>query len=332
MFNSQFSPLVVTLTCIYTAGMGIFTILFLIFFIINWKNVRPYLKYGLWLGCISIGLDIFILVITPSAWGVSLLLGLFLEPLILIRLIGFTALGTFYCAEKGYPSLPILLRKFKKSGTQPDAVNVSQEPAESPLPVEEIEMQEPQIVASTAEDIPSVEEIKLPEEIKKKPPVDVLLEINWKHYFLTVSGAVLIAILYSTILFLLVRPSTSELIQTAFGKAGALDTKVTVQSILVVLEFAIAEELFFRLGIQSFLVRHLKLTDQTYWIAIVITAALWTVGHAGTLNPEWVKLAQIFPIGLMLGWLFKKYGAESTILVHGLFNVIFSFMAVYLIH
>ena len=88
------------------------------------------------------------------------------------------------------------------------------------------------------------------------------------------------------------------------------------------MEFAIGEEIIFRLGIQSFLVKYLKLEGQSYWIAILITSALWTIGHAGTLQPEWVKLAQIFPVGLMLGWLFRKYGAESTILAHGLFNIL----------
>ncbi len=59
-----------------------------------------------------------------------------------------------------------------------------------------------------------------------------------------------------------------------------------------------------------------------YATAIVLTAALWSLGHVGALNPDWVKLAQIFPLGLALGWLYRRQGTESTIMVHALFNVL----------
>ena len=74
-------------------------------------------------------------------------------------------------------------------------------------------------------------------------------------------------------------------------------------------------------GIQSFLAHYLKWQGNRYWAAIALTSLLWTLGHAGMLDPGWVKLAQIFPVGLMLGWLFRRHGVEACMLTHGLFNV-----------
>jgi membrane protease YdiL (CAAX protease family) len=55
---------------------------------------------------------------------------------------------------------------------------------------------------------------------------------------------------------------------------------------------------------------------------IELTTVVWTLGHLGSLDPDWVKLAQIFPTGLALGWLYRRQGAESAIAAHALFNVL----------
>ena len=89
----------------------------------------------------------------------------------------------------------------------------------------------------------------------------------------------------------------------------------------MVTEFAFGEEIVFRLGIQNYLAKTFDLRGGAYWIAIVLTAGLWSLAHAQTLDPEWVKIVQIFPIGLALGYLFKKFGIESCIVAHGLFNL-----------
>ena len=42
---------------------------------------------------------------------------------------------------------------------------------------------------------------------------------------------------------------------------------------------------------------------------------------AGTLEPDWIKLAQVFPAELALGWLARKHGIEACILAHVVFNI-----------
>jgi membrane protease YdiL (CAAX protease family) len=228
-------------------------------------------------------------------------------------------------AALGYPSFPVLQQKFSVA---PDESNTGENTADNPADTR----------AETADSIQPGNSIlyETPEQRhvsdKDYPAVDLVLDINWKAYFLTIFGVSIIGILYSVILFSLTSPQLSDMLQKTIGPASAeFENAVTVQTILLVLEFAVAEELIFRLGIQSFLVKYLKLEGARYWIAILITSALWTLGHVGGLDPEWVKLAQVFPVGLMLGWLFRKYGVESTILAHGLFNVVLGFLPPHLL-
>jgi len=307
----------VALGCIYGLAMLFFTIAFLVEWIKSRKEIRKYLKYGAWFGFIVVGLDLLIVAITPSAWSSSLLVGLVAEPIVLFRLIGFTMLGMYYAAELGYPSFPILLNKFKIPVVEENLNLVTQiEKTEIPQ-----ENQDSDLSSTQGDNV-----------VVKHPVVDLLISINWKEYFIKVLWVSAISIFYSIILFLLTKPHMSELAQQKFGSPTAnLESAVTIQGILLFFEIAIAEEIVFRLGIQNFLVKYMKLQNNNYWIAIVITSALWTLGHAGVLEPEWVKLAQIFPVGLLFGWLYKKFGAESTMLAHGIFNLVLVFLSTNLI-
>lgn len=312
------------LGCIYGLGYLFFTIAFLVDWIKSRKAIRKYLKYGIWAGLIVIGLDLLIVAITPSSWQPTVFILLIAEPIVFLRQVGFTMLGMYYLAGLGYSSFPVILKKFSVASDESD--NNANVVVEDNPHAETIDMIQP--VNSMLQDMS--EQVYVPNE--NRPKTDLLLDIKWRDYFLTVFGVSVIGILYSVVLFLLTTPKLSEIAQKTFGSPSAgFENAITIQGILLVLEFAVAEEIVFRLGIQSFLVKYLKLEGKGYWIAILLSSTLWTLGHAGTLNPEWVKLAQIFPMGLMLGWMFRKYGAESTILVHGLFNVVLAFLSVYLL-
>ena len=86
------------------------------------------------------------------------------------------------------------------------------------------------------------------------------------------------------------------------------------------------EELTFRLAIQNQLARLFRWHETRYWRAIVLTTLLWTFVHAGAVDPDWVKFVQIFPLGLALGWMFRRYGIESCVAAHVLLNVLAIFL------
>ncbi|MFH1731343.1 MAG: CPBP family intramembrane glutamic endopeptidase [Planctomycetota bacterium] len=148
------------------------------------------------------------------------------------------------------------------------------------------------------------------------------------------ASIVILAVAYSFVLFKLTSPQMSEWLRRVseeqMAKAGA-SMQPSLIAALVVLEFAFAEEIIFRLGIQNYLARQFKLKDGNYWVAVVPTALLWSLAHANILEPEWVKTAQVFPLGLALGFICRRYGAEVCILIHGAFNLIMMFLAPYLI-
>lgn len=101
----------------------------------------------------------------------------------------------------------------------------------------------------------------------------------------------------------------------------AADETAWGATLLIVLEFAYAEEIAFRLGIQSMLALRLRKHPRGDWIAIVVTTLIWTIAHSQTLDPEWVKRVQVLPVGLALGWLQRRHGVESAMLAHASFNL-----------
>ena len=158
--------------------------------------------------------------------------------------------------------------------------------------------------------------------------------ITWRNYITTIIGVVAGAILFSVILFKLTSPQLSDMVKQlseAQGSKLGISSEPTVLTALVLIAFAFGEEILFRLGIQNYLAHQFRLDGNRYWIAVVLTSGLWALAHANILTPEWVKIVQIFPFGIVLGFVFKKYGLESCILAHGIFNLSMMWIGPYLI-
>lgn len=154
-----------------------------------------------------------------------------------------------------------------------------------------------------------------------------------KRFLVYVFSVIYLSVAYSIILFSLTSPEMSQTLkhmsESQLEELPNLN-KPSFLAALVVLEFAFAEEIIFRLGIQNYIQKMLNLIDSQYWISISLTSLFWSFAHANVLDPEWVKIVQIFPIGLGLGYLFNKVGTEACILAHGFFNIIMMFLTPYL--
>ena len=132
-------------------------------------------------------------------------------------------------------------------------------------------------------------------------------------------------IAFTTLLFHLSDPQLTDAAKRVFGPSGESDNLAI--AMLAMATCALGEELIFRLGIQNYIARIFGLWDGRYWLAILLSSVLWTVGHLGMLEPGWVKLAQVFPAALALGWLARKHGIETCIVAHVVFNVAVCWMA-----
>jgi membrane protease YdiL (CAAX protease family) len=163
--------------------------------------------------------------------------------------------------------------------------------------------------------------------VKHRPQVATGLSrglLFWAPVFVGAS------VVYSWLLFTLVPVRMSEAIREMLEASPAsapLALQPSLVGALVMLEFALAEEVMFRLGIQNYLAHVFKLRGDRYWVAILLTTVLWSVAHVNTLEPGWVKLVQVFPMGLALGLLFRRYGLEVCVLGHAVFNIIMMFLA-----
>lgn len=76
------------------------------------------------------------------------------------------------------------------------------------------------------------------------------------------------------------------------------------------------EEVIFRGGVQGFGEKFLAARGMARWPAVAVASLLWAVGHAGAMEPAGIKEAQIFAIGLVLGWLRMRAGLRGAILAH----------------
>jgi uncharacterized protein len=76
-----------------------------------------------------------------------------------------------------------------------------------------------------------------------------------------------------------------------------------------------SEEAIFR----GFLFRGWARSDRAVWPAIVVISLLWAALHV---QYDWIGIAQIFVIGLFLGWMRWRSGSTAlTFLLHALFNL-----------
>ncbi|MGF7059492.1 CPBP family intramembrane glutamic endopeptidase [Brassicibacter mesophilus] len=155
-------------------------------------------------------------------------------------------------------------------------------------------------------------------------------KISIKSYTLSTIAVIIGSVGFSYILFKLTTPSASEAIKRSIDNGDVvtdLGGTLSVDIILLFIGVVIAEEIIFRFVIPNYLAVQFKLGENKYWITIVASSILWALAHANTLDPEWVKFVQIFPVGLALGAIYKKYGLESCIIAHSGFNILMIYVA-----
>ncbi len=319
-------PTTIAPACVGMLGIAFFSLAFLIDWIRNWRHVQAYWLYGIAAGLVSLAFDTLNLIATSrmipdilaalaeqmnavpldddtlAIMVVLVKLGTLVIALIgASRLAGFTMLGMHYAASMGHLSFPLLRRLYSPAPAPAGAASV--ERAGAPQPSGN----------PGATTLPAAGRIRA------------------RRYILSTVGVAAAAVAYTVVLFRLVPPRVSEMLLGLSSLTVEDAPTFSLQVLVLALSAAFGEELIYRLGIQGFLARYLNCQGKRYWIPIVLAALLWTLGHVGATDPVWVKPAQILPIGLMLGWLYRRCGVESCILAHALFNLSLIPLATYLV-
>jgi len=275
---------------------GLSMLAVLIAFLISWvgsrKRLRIYRKYGVLAGGILIALEMLVLLsLGVENWSLmSLPVIIVTDVIVFLKMMAYTIVGIYMCTRLGYHCFPLLkLRMELPEATETDDPNNRYLSTLEPL-----EQEQTPVIAetpSTVESEPHDAPLQTAEMRREQPSP---AKINVRTYVSTIIAIGIGAVVYSAVLFLLTSPQMSDLAKQKFGDSK--DMSLTV--LLILLEFSFAEEIIFRLGIQNYLAQQLNWRGNKYWIAISLTAILWTLGHSGVMEPNWVKLAQIFPVGL----------------------------------
>ncbi|HTP09940.1 MAG TPA: CPBP family intramembrane glutamic endopeptidase [Anaerolineae bacterium] len=310
------------LASVYVLVLFIFTLGFLINWYRNRTAISPYKRIGFWAGLIFV---IFELLTLALAGGMFLAANTVLIIVValgwgILRIWGFVNNGIFFSNQLNIRSFPLIAPRL---GLLPAPAPV-ETPALEEIPASAVEAVTPGV------DTPIVAEVVPPEPIEPVATAVAPIEpepiappapppTNWTRYWLNILGIGLGAVAYSAVLFLITQPRAGLVVQDVVSPGEPIMTPLTL---VVLLEFSFVEELMFRLGIQNYLGAKLMNRRYGYAIAVTLTAALWAMAHIGSLDPDWIKMAQIFPLGLALGWLYRRQGTESTIMAHALFNLV----------
>ena len=335
------NPLVTALSIIYGLGLLGFTIIAAAIWLSNRAKMSPYKRFGWGMGGILILFEVAgFITLTILGEPPDIISILIIDVIAFLRIAAFTVVGIHFAALLGYPSFPILMRRFGVPQMVDEVIDPPQMPNGELVVSDELV----ETGSESVEDLPTsifnderdqaTAVLSEPVTITPEPRFVYVPDMSTGSIVGAGIAVAVIGIIYSVVLFWLTEPRISDLATQMLGEAPASAVEqpaVALLTIFVVLSFALAEELIFRLGIQNICAEKLGWTGDRYWLAIFVATILWTIGHIGVLDPDWVKMAQIFPMGLLLGWLYKKYGVEACIIAHMLLNVAMILPAEYLI-
>ncbi len=83
------------------------------------------------------------------------------------------------------------------------------------------------------------------------------------------------------------------------------------------------EELFYRIGYLGIFVYLLRRSKYNWEIAIILSTIFWLDSHFHDIGDyNYIRIIELLPIGLTLGYVLKKYGFESSVLMHVITNLI----------
>jgi membrane protease YdiL (CAAX protease family) len=202
---------------------------------------------------------------------------------------------------------------------QPKAINLPPQSIQTP------ETQDELIEQSEVEITPVSSRMELRFPVYENPPEKLKSQVS-RFAFQGILVGVLSGlgiIVFSKILFALTSPQVSAI---ALNYGMTMTPHFTVQGMLIVLNAAFFEEITYRLGIANLLAGQFKLKGHWYWVAAIVSNAIWTSMHTNIIDPNWIKYLQIFPSGIILTILFRRFGIESSIAAHMIWNGIGMFL------
>ncbi len=123
---------------------------------------------------------------------------------------------------------------------------------------------------------------------------------------------------YAVLFYLIISRLPNIKIPVDFSYPPLLGTKMPFLFPLTISSLAaVIEEFVFRLFALTFFKKVFKVT----WVAVLLSAVFWAVGHADSLAaPLYSRSIELTFTGILLGYVYLKYGIEASILAHYVYN------------
>ncbi|PAB60458.1 CPBP family intramembrane glutamic endopeptidase [Anaeromicrobium sediminis] len=260
------------------------------------KIVKKNIKYG-------VAFALILLVLNMVSMNVLDMRGKMIGLRIIIQfleIIVFVAMGMHYSELIKIRSMPFICKKFDSQRVYEERILIKEEVTED---IKE-EIEDEDIMTEITEE--KYDESNIIEE-----SVNLKEALKWVIIF------VIGSIIYSTILFKIAHIDFAYILDKVELESSELAIYGLISGA------AIQEEIVFRLVGQNFLMKSFNIERKNYYKVIIAMSFIWALAHLGNdIVPRGIKFFQIFPMGIGLGWMYEKFGLESCILSHLLFNII----------
>jgi hypothetical protein len=124
----------------------------------------------------------------------------------------------------------------------------------------------------------------------------------------------LVCTIYTVLVFQLLAPQVFDIRSNVAGR--------NLATLFLAILAAVNEELLFRLFVIPLFVFLGKKWEHRWLIGVAASSALWASTHSIAAGLDWVRYIQVFPLGLVLGYTFKKRGFLSCVIIHVSSNIL----------
>ena len=134
-----------------------------------------------------------------------------------------------------------------------------------------------------------------------------------------------VLLIWTFVIFYVFKPTASDSLNILIPDQGrAVQLVYILLNILVIAP--ISEEIFFRQFSMGIFAKWFGVSRLAIFFNIGLSSIIFSLSHLNMLTNNWIKMAQVFPLGIALGYVYLKKGLEHCIVLHLLFNLIAFFL------
>lgn len=146
-------------------------------------------------------------------------------------------------------------------------------------------------------------------------------KIKWSIFIIFVP----LLLAWSYIIIEFTNPNVTSIAESMYPEGTSIADTIYI-FILVSVIAPIKEEIMFRHFGMSIISEWFGKSKKAIVLSIVITSVIFSLNHILILTEDLIKIVQVFPLGIVLGYVYHRHGLEHSVLMHFIFNTIVLFV------